>query len=71
LAVLANQSINLSKAENLLAKMPSASRQLSQHAGAEATGRPGTFQLVLELPANGNYHSLGLSPVQLQQAENL
>jgi hypothetical protein len=56
---------------NLLAKMPSASRQLSQHAGAEGTGRPGTFQLVLELPANGNYHSLGLSPVQLQQAENL
>ena len=54
---------------NLLAKMPSASRQLGQHVGAEATGRPGTFQLVLELPANGNYHSLGLSPVQ--QPENL
>jgi len=55
---------------SLLAKMPSSSRQLSQHVGPEETERLGTFQLVLELPANGNYHSLGLSPVQ-QPEENL
>jgi hypothetical protein len=47
----------------LLARMPTGSRQVSQQSG-EGTHRRPAFKLVLELPANGNYHNLGLSPTQ-------
>ena len=53
----------------LLAKMPSNSRQVSRQEGTEPKAQLGTFKLVLELAANGNYHGLGLNPVQ--QPENL
>jgi hypothetical protein len=53
----------------LLAKMPSNSRQVSRQEGTEPKAQFAAFKLVLELPANGNYHGLGLSPVQ--QPENL
>jgi hypothetical protein len=54
---------------NLLARMPSNSRQVSRQEGTEPKERLGTFKLILELPANGNYHGLRLNPVQ--QAESL
>jgi hypothetical protein len=54
--------------EKLLARMPTSSHQVSRQSGETSQHQP-SFKLVLELPANGNYHSLGLNPIQ--GAENL
>jgi hypothetical protein len=49
----------------LLARMPANSRELSEQASQDQP----FFTLALELPANGNYHNLGLNPVL--QSESL
>jgi hypothetical protein len=46
---------------SLLARMPANARQVEQK--SEQAGKQASpFELVLELPANGNYHNLGLNP---------
>jgi len=48
---------------SLLARMPANARQVGQK-NPEQAGERQPFRLVLELPANGNYHNLGLNPSQ-------
>jgi hypothetical protein len=49
---------------SLLARMPANARQVGQKNPEQAGERQPSFRLVLELPANGNYHNLGLNPSQ-------
>lgn len=47
---------------SLLARMPANARQVKSEQAGQREAQ--SFKLVLELPANGNYHNLGLNPSQ-------